>query len=122
MGKVGTDEFSVIGSTSSSTQFNIILQCTGDTTIYMTIDGYESNEVIGEGILKIKEGENMVKGIGVQLLRNSLPIKFNEEFSVGSSTNGIFNIPIETRFYKTSFSPIKPGVVVSQMVYTLSYK
>lgn len=123
LGSAGTDDFSVLGSTASNSQFSIILQCTGYTNVNLTVDGgYESNEVIGEGVLKIKEGEGMAKGIGVQLLKNSLPIKFNEDLPVGSSVNGIFNIPLEARFYKTSASPVKPGIITSQMMYTLSYR
>lgn len=122
LGSIGTDSFSLKGSTAAEKNFEIILDCTGTTNVNMTISGYESNEIIGQGVLASDKGSNMSEGVGVQILNNGEPVKFNENFVVGNSSNGKFQFPLTARFYKTTDSPIKPGSVRSHMLYTLTYQ
>lgn len=110
------------GSTSAGTPFNIILRCNGYTNVNMSVSSSdESNEIFGEGVLAIQEGGEMASGIGVQLIYDNESIEFDTSFSVGDSSDGLFNIPMIAKYYRTTNTPAKAGKVVSNMTYTLTY-
>lgn len=124
--QVNLEEIHVIdlekkGSTAKETAFNIQLNCSGDTDVSLLLDGQEDADASGQGVLAINKGAQMASGVGIQLLFNNSPAELGKDFPVGHATEGAFTIPMTARYFKTTATPVKPGNVVTAVVYILTY-
>lgn len=124
--QVNLEEIHVIdlekkGSTAKETSFNIQLTCSGDTDVSLLLDGQEDANTSGQGVLAINKGARMASGVGIQLLFNNSPAELGKDFPVGHATEGAFTIPMTARYFKTTATPVKPGNVVTAVVYILTY-
>ena len=59
-------DFSGVGSTAKSKDFNIGLNCDAGTKVKLTLDG---NAAGPAGVLKLNAGANQAKGMGIQLVK-----------------------------------------------------
>lgn len=110
------------GATGGDTPFNIQLNCSGQTDVNILLDGQEDPDAIGEGVLAINDNSQSAKGVGLQLLYHEQSVSFEKQFSVGSSTKGLFTIPLVARYYRTSAMQVRGGDVSASLIYNLTYK
>lgn len=111
------------GSTAQDTPFTIELKCNSNIGVSLFLDGAEDIDAAGNGVLAINTGPDKATGVGIQLLNNDLPIEFQKDIYVGTtSTEGFFKIPMTARYYKTTSLPVKAGDVSASITYSLTYQ
>ncbi|XP_050340427.1 fimbria adhesin protein-like [Bactrocera neohumeralis] len=131
MGEISKNKFNGIGSTGGDRNFNIELQCNGGTTLvgYANINMSFSGKVPGtlsnnSGVLENESaGNSKAKGVGIQVMKDSQPIKFNSNYKVGtvqSDETRFITVPLQAKFYQYEKS-ISAGQVESHMVFNLNY-
>lgn len=109
-------------STSETTDFSVKLKCQGNVSVSLLLDGQEDQDATGDGVLANILDSNPASGVGIQILYNSIPVKLRETFSAGVSSDGIYDIPMQARYYRTTTSPVGAGDIKSVMTYNLTYK
>lgn len=109
-------------STSETKDFSVKLKCQGNVSVSLLLDGQEDQDATSDGVLANILDSNPASGVGIQILYNSIPVKFRETFSAGVSTDGIYDIPMQARYYRTTTSPVGAGDVKSVMTFNLTYK
>lgn len=111
------------GSTVQDTSFTIELKCNSNIGVSLFLDGAEDTDAVGNGVLAINKGPDKATGVGIQLLNNDLPVEFQKDIYVGTtSTEGIFKIPMVARYYRTTSLPVKAGDVSASVTYSLTYQ
>lgn len=110
------------GSTSQSTNFSVKLKCQGNVNVAMLLDGQQDQDATDEGVLVNNPGMNSASGVGIQILFGNNPVMLGQTFTVGTSTDGIYDIPMQARYYRTSVTPVKGGDVSAFMTYNMTYK
>lgn len=110
------------GSVAAETPFAIELNCDANTRVQVKLDGSPHASAV-EGVLALNSTPSgtMAKGIGLQLLHNSTPVKLATNITVGTVTNdGNYSIPLTARYYQTGAS-VSGGVANSTATFTLTY-
>jgi type 1 fimbria pilin len=82
-----------------------------------------STTVSTGALLNEKTGSGMAKGIGIQVLKDSIPLEFNKKYSIGTlnnQENRYITLPLHARFYQYE-STTSTGEVESHMIFNLTY-
>lgn len=108
--------------TSEATDFSVKLKCQGNVSVSILLDGQEDKNATTDGVLANIADSEPASRVGIQILYNNIPVKLRETFSAGVASDGIYDIPMQARYYKTSVSPVRAGNVKSVMTYNLTYK
>lgn len=120
---VSNSSLTSMGSTSKTTDFNIKLKCQGSVDISLLLAGKEPATISGIGVLDNNDtGSSPASGVGLQILFDNSPVKFGQTFYAGASTTGIYDIPMQVRYYRISATPVKGGDVTASLTYNLTYK
>ncbi|MFC4761778.1 fimbrial protein [Dyella koreensis] len=112
--------FQGVGSAPGDTPFAILLQCTGGTTLAITLD---TNLPQGStaGVIAPPPQTGAAANIGVQILDQSLtPVNFGTLKTVGTTPDGLLSLPYHARYFQTD-TPAGTGVVTASATFTLSY-
>ncbi|WP_341356365.1 fimbrial protein, partial [Klebsiella michiganensis] len=74
-------------------------------------------------LLNEKSGSSLAKGIGIQVLKEGVPLEFNKKYSVGTlrtQETRYITLPLHARFYQ--YAPTtSTGEVESHMIFNLTY-
>lgn len=117
MGTISTSAFNGIGSTASSTQFRIPVECDGNTPLSFTINGSSSDPQ--NGLLTLGSGST-VSGVGIQILYQDVPLRLSSAQSLGTVSSGSFDIPLIARYYQIG-STVTAGTVNATATVTFTY-
>jgi type 1 fimbria pilin len=121
-----------VGDTSEAKPFKIVLDCSGGevgsvTRTFMTLTDVNDNANIGD-TLKLSP-EATAKGVGVQILNGSKAVSFGpdssetgntNQFSTGTTPNGVLEIPLSARYVRTGM--MTSGTVNARASFTMSYQ
>jgi len=117
-----------IGSTSTTTAFNIDLNCeallSGSFDVMMQFDGTAVSGLSDSGVLALTDTSNSATNVGVQILDgNSNPISLGTPFTVASFplSSSTVTVPLYARYYQTGEN-ITAGAANSLATYTISYQ
>jgi len=116
--------FTGVGSTTGLTPFNVQLNCPSAAAgANVAITLATSNPAPSTtGVIAPTAGGGYAKNVGVQVLdRNGNPIAFGTAIPAGTATAGIFNIPLNARYYQTG-TPVAAGNVSATATYTITYQ
>ena len=90
----------------------------GGTGIKSAIVETETGALLNE-----KSGSSLAKGIGIQVLKEGVPLEFNKKYSVGTlrtQETRYITLPLHARFYQ--YAPTtSTGEVESHMIFNLTY-
>ncbi|WP_199103799.1 fimbrial protein [Aquitalea sp. ASV11] len=115
-----------IGAISSSTPFNIGVTCPSAVNVYMTITD-NSNPASTSNIITAGNGST-AQGLGVQIMRNNLPIYLGADSSMAGNTNQFFvgnilgskTIPFTANYIRTG--NVGAGQLKAFATFTMSYQ
>lgn len=116
--------FTGVGSTAGLTPFNVQLNCPSAAAgANVAITLATSNPAPSTtGVIAPTSGGGYAKNVGVQVLdKNGNPIPFSTTIPAGTATAGIFNIPLNARYYQTG-TPVAAGNVSATATYTITYQ
>lgn len=131
IGTIKRSDLNGVGSTAGGTDFNIQLQCSGG----LSESGYANIETSFSGtlatgttntqgaLLNEKSGSSLAKGIGVQVLKDGVPLEFNKKYNIGTLRTQemrYITLPLHAQFYQYA-SSISTGEVESHMIFNLTY-
>ncbi|CAM3218303.1 fimbrial protein [Xenorhabdus nematophila] len=116
----------VPGSTAAEKEFNIPLTCEADAKVYVTLQKRMQGAVRNHpDIIKNKMGDNMAKGVGIQILNNkSEPITLGKKIQYFEKTKAGANfISLIARYYRYADDRhFKTGDVNVSATFTVSYQ
>lgn len=109
------------GTTTTAQPFNLSLNCTAATPINVTFDGIKSAIDNSLGILALDD-DSGATGIGIQLLRNDLPLIIGNSISLGkTSSDGNIDFPFSARVYQHG-DKVTAGEFRATATFTLTYQ
>jgi type 1 fimbria pilin len=132
LGDLSTTDVPYVGATTPAKSFSIVLDCSGGDTgtvtkTYMTLTDV-TNKANRTDTLSLSSDSN-AKGLGVQVLQNSTLVKFGpdssetgntNQFSTGTTANGVLEIPLSARYIRTG--PLSGGKANATASFTMSYQ
>ncbi len=133
MGGVAGNSFSGVGSRSSSRDFEIILDCQGDSAheaqsrIGIRLDSNQDSSNF-PGVLPINTGSNSATGIGIEIVRREgggeREVIFGQTIGIGSTTPGASTLalPLRARYIQTQPGSVGPGLANGQATFTIQYE
>ncbi|WP_407438863.1 fimbrial protein [Lelliottia sp.] len=106
----------------TSTQ-NLGLDCDAEANINVELSGTQNPDITDDSVLALNnQGDaGTAKGLGVQLLYNSVPLKLNDRIVLKKSSGGQETFPITARYYQTKNS-VTPGDASTSATVTLTYQ
>ncbi|WP_179254928.1 fimbrial protein [Burkholderia sp. AU15512] len=121
-----------VGDTSEAKPFKIVLDCSGGevgsiTKTFMTLTDVNDNANIGSTLTL--SPESSAKGVGVQILKGSKVVSYGpdssetgntNQFSTGTTKNGVLEIPLSARYVRTGM--MIGGTVNARASFTMSYQ
>ncbi len=131
VGSIKRSDLKGVGTTAGGRDFNIELQCSGG----VSESGYANIETSFSGtlatgttvkqgaLLNEKAGSSAAKGVGIQVLKDGVPLEFNKKYSVGtlrSQETRYFTQPYHAQFYQY-LPTTSTGEVESHMIFNLTY-
>ncbi|WP_341886834.1 fimbrial protein [Variovorax sp. YR752] len=133
LGNVSQNKFTGVGSTSQGEPFTIGLNCAGgitgiSTAISVTLTD-PTNPDNRSNTLSLSPAST-ASGVGIQILKGATVLSYGpdsnapgtqNQWSAGSSGNGLFEVPLIGRYVQTS-PAIKPGSAHGRATFTLSYE
>ncbi|EGI25823.1 fimbria adhesin protein [Escherichia coli TA206] len=131
VGSIRRSDLKGTGKTAGGKDFSIRLQCSGGlsesgyASIHISFSGNPATGTeTGQGVLlNEKTGSGMAQGVGIQVLKEGTPLKFNSRYETGRLTSQgmrYISVPLRARFYQ--YAPdITTGEVESHMVFNLTY-
>ncbi|MEL0552621.1 fimbrial protein [Raoultella lignicola] len=131
VGTIKRSDLKGVGTTAGGRDFNIELQCsgglsdTGFANIQTSFSGtLATSTTLKQGaLLNEKSGSSAAKGVGIQVLRDGIPLEFNKKYSIGSLRNQetrYFTQAYHARFYQY-LPTTSTGEVESHMIFNLTY-
>ena len=131
VGSIRRTDLKGVGTTAGGKDFNIELQCSGGLSesgyanIQTSFSGtLATGTTVSRGaLLNEKSGSSLAKGIGIQVLKEGVPLEFNKKYSVGTlrtQETRYITLPLHARFYQ--YAPTtSTGEVESHMIFNLTY-
>lgn len=135
LGRIRSQVFKGVGTTTDSRPFEIRLQCSGGTKgavtrMHMTMT--DSSSWWNQSSVLSLSSNSSASGIGIQILRgaNDSVVSYGPDSSQSNNTNQWFvgqfgndtvTIPFKARYIQTS-STVKPGVANGLATFTMSYQ
>ncbi|MFC3065173.1 fimbrial protein [Raoultella ornithinolytica] len=131
VGTIKRSDLKGVGTTAGGRDFNIELQCSGGLSesgyanIQTSFSGtLATSTTLKQGaLLNEKTGSSAAKGVGIQVLKDGVPLEFNKKYSVGtlrSQETRYFTQPYHARFYQY-LPTTSTGEVESHMIFNLTY-
>ena len=131
VGSIKRSDLQGVGTTAGGRDFNIELQCSGGLSesgyanIQTSFSGtLATSTTLKQGaLLNEKAGSSAAKGVGIQVLKDGVPLEFNKKYSVGtlrSQETRYFTQPYHARFYQY-LPTTSTGEVESHMIFNLTY-
>ncbi|MEQ0829537.1 fimbrial protein [Enterobacter dykesii] len=124
LGDISSNVFKGVGSASDSYDFKIGLTCDGHSNISVTLNAEKSGETSDPTVIALTNtgANDTAKGIGVQILYNSQPIKLEESIPLISTEGGSQELlTFSARYYQTQ-EKIIPGEANSTATLDITYQ
>ncbi|PJI49734.1 MAG: hypothetical protein CTR55_10365 [Pseudomonas sp.] len=118
-----------VGTTAGNASFSVRLNCSTGMNVYMTLTD-ANNLGNTSDILSLSPSPTQARGVGVQVRRNGTPVRFGpdasvagntNQFSVGTSPNGVLDVPFTANYIKIN-AVVAPGDANAVATYTFSYQ
>jgi type 1 fimbria pilin len=108
-------DFKGVGSTAKPKDFPINLNCDAGTKVFMTLEGSRAGPA---GVLA---PENMATGVGIQLLRDNLPVALGTPLDFGVVTRaGLTTLTLTARYYQIA-KTATGGEIKAAATFTLTF-
>ncbi|MGB3432138.1 fimbrial protein [Achromobacter sp.] len=125
LGKVWKNLFSSVGSTAAEQSFSIKLNCREAkpelNAVYLRMDA-KPDASGAPGVIALSPEANAATGVGIQILdKDRQPVTYGQSALVGTSKDGVYNVPFHARYYQTS-NQVTAGVANGTATFTLEYK
>ncbi len=121
---VMTSNFNAPGAVAGQTAFHLQLNCPSTAAgADLAIILATNNPVTGAaGVIANTNGSGFAKEVGVQVLDGTgNPVTFGTAISAGTATAGLFDIPLNARYYQTG-AAVSGGNVKATATYTIIYQ
>jgi type 1 fimbria pilin len=111
-----------------ATPFKIGLNCVKGTNVNLTLT--DASNVSNRSTMLSLSPDSTGGGVGLQILNGSEPVAFGpdstdigntNQWSAGTASGGITDIPLTVRYVRTA-SPLMPGTVKGLATFTMSYQ
>ncbi len=123
LGDVQSSAFSGIGSGAGDKTFNLGLSCDKDANINVALAGSQNADTADTSVLALTNAgqSGTAKGVGVQLLYGSVPLKLNNNILLKTSAGGQETLPFSARYYQTQ-TAIGAGLANSSATLNITYQ
>ncbi|KFK92910.1 MULTISPECIES: fimbrial protein [unclassified Serratia (in: enterobacteria)] len=128
LGTHSKKEFPTQGSIAGKTPFTIELSgcsTSGLSSVAYTLTPLNSLVNANQAVMGINAMPGAATGVGVQIMNQSgTPVSFNSATNVSSFVPGsqVVTIPFQAALYRTSSTPIVPGLVRAPLTFTMTYR
>lgn len=107
------------GSTNTEVPFTIDLNCDRDAQIHIQLDGAAAGGA--PGVLRLNALADAASGLGVQIVREGVPVTLGSPMAVGRSVmDGPYAIGFVARYYQVD-SVVESGVANATATFTMTY-
>lgn len=120
LGSTPAGDFSGIGSTPRTKNFNLGLWCDDGVNMIMTLNATQSAETTDKSVIALN-GNDAAKGVGIQVLYNNNLVRLGQPLSLGASHYGVNDIPFTARYIQTQ-SKITGGSASATATFTMTYQ
>lgn len=120
LGDVKAGALNEPGKTSNEKQIDISLDCDRAANVSLTFSGKQDTDASDNGVIAIDD-TSKASGVGVQILKDDMPIVLNEALSVGEFSKGVTTFPVQARIYRTN-NTLKPGGLSAITTISITYQ
>ncbi|CAI1145010.1 Type-1A pilin [Serratia quinivorans] len=123
LGDVAATQFTGITTTAGDKTFNLGLSCDKDANINVALAGSQNADTADTSVLALTNAgqSGTAKGVGVQLLYGSVPLKLNNNILLKTSVGGQETLPFSARYYQTK-TAIGAGLANSSATLNITYQ
>ncbi|WP_223272872.1 fimbrial protein [Serratia quinivorans] len=123
LGDVSATQFTGITTTAGDKTFNLGLSCDKDANINVALAGSQNADTADTSVLALTNAgqSGTAKGVGVQLLYGSVPLKLNNNILLKTSVGGQETLPFSARYYQTK-TAIGAGLANSSATLNITYQ
>ncbi|MNG66106.1 Fimbria adhesin protein precursor [compost metagenome] len=123
LGDVQSSAFTGITTTAGDKTFNLGLSCDKDANINVALAGSQNADTADTSVLALTNAgqSGTAKGVGVQLLYGSVPLKLNNNILLKTSAGGQETLPFSARYYQTQ-TAIGAGLANSSATLNITYQ
>lgn len=123
-GSMPQNQFTGVGSTSESKNFDIGLTCTGKANISVTLEATQNAETSDNSVIALtNSGESTTaSGLGAQILYNNTPLKLNQVLPLKTTDgNTLETFTFAARYMQTK-SEVTPGDANATATLSITYQ
>lgn len=126
--KAFSKNLATAGSTTGDTVVPLSLNCPAGVNVAMTIT--DAVTPANRSTSLSLTADSSASGVGVQILNGSTPVAFGpdsavagnaNQFSLGTSTAGVMQVPLTARYVRTA-GTLVPGSIKANATFTMSYQ
>lgn len=125
LGSANRSNFTGIGKTSNDTDFSIKLACraglNAQRTITLRLDGTVADRENGVLRLTNPNDSSTAKGVGIQVLKDTRPVRFGDRVPLTVSSTGTLSLKYSARFYQID-NAVSGGKANSTATFTIEYR
>lgn len=112
-----------VGSTAKPKTFNVGLNCDPNTRINVMMTGTDNTDTGVDGVLQLSRAgaTDVAKGVGIQILYNSTPVKLNTNMKLKTSAGGNETFPFIAQYYQT-LGTVTSGKANTSMTLNITYQ
>ncbi|MGL4723263.1 MAG: fimbrial protein [Scandinavium sp.] len=123
MGTIPLSHFTHTGSVIAPMPFNISMTCDATADVSFSITPSVSGGInLDQGIINLDAPDSnaTAKGVGLQILFNSMPLKLNEVIKAGKTQGKNFDIPLLAQYIQTT-DKVTAGDANASATFIISY-
>lgn len=124
LGSVPKKDFSGVGSSAKSREFNIGLNCAPGARINISMYWEQNKDTTDETIIALtNQGSQDVAatGVGLQILYSGVPVKRNTNMFLKASSGGLETFPMVARYLQTK-PQVTAGKADAVATFTVTYR
>ncbi|WP_411705872.1 fimbrial protein [Edaphovirga cremea] len=123
LGDVQANQFSGVGSTLGTRNFNLGLNCDAGTRVNVSMSGVQNTDTSNTSVLALTGAGNadVAKGVGAQILYNNTPMNIGENLLLKTSAGGMETLGFQARYYQT-LAKVMPGKANATATLNISYE
>lgn len=120
---VSASEFTAVGNTPKSKPFDIGLSCDPGARINAKLTGIQNSDSSADGVLQLTGagGDNVAKGVGIQILYNNAPMALNNNIVLKSADGGQETFPFTAQYFQTK-NDVSAGSANATATLELTYQ
>lgn len=112
-----------VGSTAKPKTFNVGLNCDPNTRVNVMMTGTDNIDTGADGVLQLSRAGavDVAKGVGIQILYNSTPVKLNTNMELKTSAGGNETFPFVAQYFQT-LGTVTSGEANTSMTLNITYQ